>query len=219
VDDRHAVAHLFDFGLLIACANAASLLLLRTERRGSEFATRRAMGATPWQLMVPLIAEAATLTGLGAVGGVATGRLATYGLQRVAPVQVLAAGAPWLDWRLALFDVAVSAGALLVSVLLPALRASRPNVSLLVRGEGAGQDLGQRTRRARTALVGCECATAVLLLACAALFGRTVFNLVNSQVKPSSSPFTRMKTFEPSFLSGSSISALPCATMSPFWIT
>src|SRR5439155_24170635 len=67
------------FVLIIGCANIANLLLAGGARRANEFAIRRAIGATRWQLVRQLLIEhaiiAASAGAIGFVVGLAGVRL------------------------------------------------------------------------------------------------------------------------------------------------
>jgi predicted permease len=75
--------------LLISCANVASLVRARSERRRPEFAMRRALGASRGRLVRQLTTEGLLLTGLGAVGGLLLAPIAGRGLLRLLPNQDL----------------------------------------------------------------------------------------------------------------------------------
>jgi putative ABC transport system permease protein len=116
------------FVLLIACANVANLLLVRTAGRERELAVRAALGGSRSRLIRQMLTESLLLSLAGALAGLA---LASTGLR------LLKAGGPdnvprlqdvSIDpWVLA-FTAASAVTAALIFGLLPALRASRPDV-------------------------------------------------------------------------------------------
>ena len=77
------------------------------------------------------------------------------------------------DWRVLLFTAAVAVGTGLLFGLIPALQASRTNLSATLKESGGRAGTGLRHNKARTVLVVGEVALAVVLLAGASLLIRT----------------------------------------------
>ncbi len=161
--------------LLIACANIASLLLVRAVSRERELAMRAALGASRGRLARQCLTESAVL---GLAGGTLGVVFAAAGIRPFVafwPGSLPRAGEVQLDWHVLLFALAVSLWSGLFFGLAPALR-------LPVRGLERTFRAGTRTlaggsRRLHAAFVVSEIALAVVLLVSAGMLGRTLLDL------------------------------------------
>ncbi len=160
--------------LLIACANVANLLLARAAARRKEIAIRLSLGAGRGRLIRQLLTESVLLGLLGGVAGLA---LATWGADLLMafkppapiPLEINLQG----DWRVFGFMFGLSLLTGIVFGLVPALAASRPDVTSSLKDDsGAGSGRG----RLRGALVVVQVALSLLLLICAGLFLRSLRN-------------------------------------------
>jgi macrolide transport system ATP-binding/permease protein len=168
--------------LLIACVNVSSLVLVRSESRRREIALRGALGATPSRLVRQFVTEGLLLAGLGSGAGIIVAAALMRLLTRLVP-KGMASGMPFLDGvGLNTHTIAFAgATALLAAVLLattPALRLSlqRMRDALTDGDRGAASRLW---RRLGANLVIVELAIAVVLLAGAGLFGRSLYRLLH----------------------------------------
>ena len=162
--------------LLIACANVANLMLGRLAGRDRELALRSALGAGRGQIVLQLLTESLILAvvsgGLGLIlawwgTGVLT-RMEAADLPRVAEIGV--------DGGVLLFVLAASVVTGLVFGLLPALRASRPDLVASLKEGGRGQIGGGR--RLRDGLVMAEVAISMVLLIGAGLLLQSLSRLL-----------------------------------------
>ncbi len=174
------------FVLLIACANVASLLLVRAARRYREIAIRSALGAGRRRIVQQLLTESVLLAAVGGALGIAIGFVAmrallainTAGLPRLGP------DGAWLgmDWRVLTFAVLLSLATGVLFGLLPAIASARVDLNTVIKSAGSRAGADRREGKARSALVLGEIALAVVLLVGAALLIRTSLELTRVDV-------------------------------------
>jgi len=162
--------------LLIACANVANLLLARAAARQREIAIRLAVGAGRARLVRQLVLETMVIATLGGIVGAVlawwgVGALLRFLPQRSIPLDLNLAP----DWRLLAFSFGVCLAVGLLCGILPALQATRPNLTSALKNESAA---GGRVRfDIRRALVVTQVAVSLLLLIGAGLLVRSLQNL------------------------------------------
>jgi predicted permease len=162
--------------LLIACANVANLMLMRSSLRQKAMAICLALGATRIQLMRQLLMETVILFMAGGVVGL----LAALGALNVLR-SVVASDRPLaveftLDWRVLGFTLLVSLLTALVFGLAPALRASRPNLVAALKNEEYVENRGFRRSRLRSLFVVSQVTLSLVLLIVAGLLIRSLLN-------------------------------------------
>jgi predicted permease len=164
--------------LLIACANVANLLIARAFARQKEIAVRLSIGASRGQLIRQLLVESLTLSILGGVAGTALAVALTRGLLALVPSE----GNPLLirpqpDLRILLFTLCLTVVTGLVFGLVPALRASRPDLATTLK-DAVGSIAGHSgSLFLRKGLVTAQVSLSFLLLFGAGLFVRSLQNL------------------------------------------
>ena len=167
--------------LLIACANVANLLLVRTETRGTELAVRTALGAGTGHLARGLITESLTLGLIGGLVGVALAYGALQILIAIAPANLPRLDEITIDPAVLGFAVATSILSGLLFGLFPILRLAgrrfAGNIAEFVHGGGRGASAGRKQQRSQNALVVIQVALALVMLVSAGLMIRTFQNL------------------------------------------
>lgn len=162
--------------LLLACANVANLLLVRSVSRRREMAIRLSIGATRGRLIRQLLAESLILSICG--GGIAmlltvwtAGMLGGF----VPPVPEIPLAMTVTADRTVLFATFVIS--ILTGVIfgiLPALRSSRLQPANVLKEDGGSASGGVHKGRLSSILVVAQVAMSLLLLVCAGLFMRSV---------------------------------------------
>jgi predicted permease len=161
--------------LLIACVNLANLLMARSAKRAREMGIRTALGAERGRLVRQLLTENLLLSVGGGVLGLWIGWLGSRLLWSFRPAFLVANSiALSIDGRVYAFTLLVTAITALLFGLIPAVRASAPDLSVLLKAGGrAGTEAWARSGL-RSALVVAEIALALVALAGAGLFIRSM---------------------------------------------
>jgi predicted permease len=161
--------------LVAACANVASLSLVRSTTREHEFALRRALGASTLRLVRQLLVEGTLVAVAGAAAGVVLAHIAQRGILSLLSTStdpiVLDLG---LDWRVLGFTVLMIGTTTLALALAPALQITRGG-----QVAGGARSTARRERvAAREILVAVQVAMSVVLVSGALLFSLTARNLL-----------------------------------------
>ena len=164
--------------LVIGCLNVASLLLTRALSREKEIAVRVAMGASPRQLVVQLLAESSVLSVGGAVVGTLAAWLALPLLVQLMPVSIPRLEEATVDMRALGLGLAVIIGTTLFFGLVPALVLLRSQLVKDLRTGERGSSRGART--IYSVLVAGEVALACALLVASGLLVRTVGRMMET---------------------------------------
>jgi predicted permease len=166
------------FVLLIACVNVANLLILRGEHRRHEMSLRSALGATGRGLMKLPALEGVLLALGGTLVGLATAVPTLRILLALAPDALPRTGEIAVDGTALAFAMAVCALACLLFSVAPLGQIVRVrSLESLNSSRGAGHASGRAARNVRRSLVIAETALAVVMLAGATVFLRTLGDL------------------------------------------
>ena len=165
------------FVLLIACANVANLLMVRAAGRSREFAIRAALGAGRARIIRQLLTESVLLALAGGGLGLVLGFSGVRALLAISPGDIPRIGkdgtAVGLDWRVVLFTVGISILTGILFGLIPALGASKPDLSSSMKESSRGSGSSLRHNKMRSLLVISEVSLALVLLVGASLLIRT----------------------------------------------
>lgn len=183
---------LVGFVLLIACANVANLLLARGTARQKEFAVRLAIGARRGRLVRQLLSESLLLALAGAAAGILLAQWADTLLLQMVSRGSAGGDAVQInlrpDARMLAFTLVVAVLSAILFGLIPALRATRLDLSPILKSTAGGTtgEIGNRRLPAGKVLVIAQVAISLILLIAAGLFVRSLSKLseVNLGYKP-----------------------------------
>jgi predicted permease len=172
----------FGLVLMIACANVANLLLSRAAGRQREIGVRLALGSSRWIIVRQLVTESLLLSLTGGAFGLLLSVWTLSGLYQIVLSSVplpegLAAGfnlnlAP--DWRVFSFTLLLATLAGIGAGLVPALQASRPELTRALKDQGSTFGLHISQSRLRSTLVVAQIAVCMALLVAAGLLVRNL---------------------------------------------
>jgi predicted permease len=164
--------------LLLACANVANLLLVRSVARRREIALRLSMGASRWRLLRQLLVESVLLALVG--GGLAM-LLTTWTAGTFAAFFPPTANLPLTlnghtDRTVLLVTMVIAILSAMIFGILPGLRTSSLAPITVLKEEAGSMSGGIHKSRLSRALVVAQISLSLLLLICAGLFARSLRN-------------------------------------------
>ncbi len=168
------------FVLLIACGNAANLLMARAASRTHELGVRATLGAGRTRMVRQMLTESLLLSSAGGLVGIALAYVFLHGLLRLNPGNIPRLNEASLDSPVLLFIVALSVVTSILFGILPALSASRTNLVEFLKSGGSRGTGGSRNRL-RSGLIVAEIGLVVILLAGAGLLLRSYLKVESIQ--------------------------------------
>jgi putative ABC transport system permease protein len=163
--------------LLIACVNIGTLFLVRAAARTRELAVRRALGASYWDTVRPLIVESGLLAVAGGALGVTCAAVMLRGFVAFAPPKMPHLDDVRLHSSLLGAAIGVTSIAVLLFGVVPALVAAQATAESSLRWDARS---GRETRQRRTVrqwLVASQVALALVMLSGAGLLARSLLGL------------------------------------------
>jgi predicted permease len=173
------------FVLLISCANVANLLIVRAAARGRELAIRAAIGGSRWRLVRQMLAESLIIAAGGTIAGLALARRGIGALLALGPGSLPRLNHIAIEPAVLLFTVGAGLLTAIVCGVVPALRASRPDLMDVLRQSGGAPGL-RAGRAVRHAVIVVEVVLSFVLLVGSGLMVRSFVALqhVNPGFEP-----------------------------------
>jgi predicted permease len=169
------------FVLLIACANVANLLLARSAARQKEIAIRAAMGASRGRVLRQMLTESVLLSVMGGTAGLLLSVWLIDLLRSIVPEGAPRLDQVGIDYRVLTFALGVSALTGILFGIVPALQASKLDVTSALK-EGGRSAEGHRRTSARSLLLIGEVALSLVLLVGAGLLIKSFVRL--QEIRP-----------------------------------
>ena len=166
--------------LVLACVNAANLLLARATARQREMAVRAAVGAGRLRIMQQMLTESLLLAAIGAGLGAGVAYLGVKTLIPLLPADFPRASDIHVDTPMFLFTLLIAIATGIIFGFVPALHGSRSDLRESLHASGRSTTSSHSTLRLRNGLVISEVTLACVLLVGAGLMIRSFINLLRT---------------------------------------
>jgi len=160
--------------LIIACANVASLLLVRSTGRAREIAIRVAIGAGRARLARQLLTENIVIAAIGGMLGLLLAAWCLRALILIGPRDIPRLTEATLDVPVLLFAAVISVAVGLLAGLAPVLNAGRVDLTAALKEGSPTAGTGWRGQAFRSALVIAEIAITLMLAFASGLLVRSL---------------------------------------------
>ena len=167
--------------LLIACANVANLLLVRTEGRNQELAIRAALGASRGRMAREMLVESILLAMTGGILGIGFAVGVLRLVLKLSPVQMPRFETIGVDGTALLFTLAITLVAGSACGAIPVLKYAGRRLTQTMRSGGRGLSAGRERNLARNGLTAIQVSLALVLLIGSGLMIRTFQSLRDVQ--------------------------------------
>lgn len=161
--------------LLIACVNAANLMMARAVGRQKEIAVRFSLGASRSHIIRQFLAESLLLAAIGTAAGLVLAYWTVALVSKFNP-DIARLGGSVLAARVLLYTIAVAALTALICALLPAFSTSRFDLNRALKESSSGS-ASPGTQLIRKILIAAEVALAFILLAGSGLLIRSLWQI------------------------------------------
>jgi putative ABC transport system permease protein len=167
------------FVLMIACANVANLILVRSGARRREIAVRLAVGAGPGRIVRQLLTESTLVAILGGALGLILARWGTALLITYGPGNIPRIDLAGINGRVLMFATLLTLGTGIIFGLAPARQLAAVGLSAALKESGRSETEGPSHLRFRSLLVVMELVLSSVLVSGAGLMARS-FALLTS---------------------------------------
>jgi putative ABC transport system permease protein len=161
--------------MLIACANVANLLLLKSSGRRREMAIREALGAGTARLVRMLLSESLVLGLAGGLCGLLLAWWSTAALTAIAARALPDAGSISIDLRVLVFSLGLSLAAAILFGIAPVFRLKSRHLNEALKY--GSRVAGDHRNGLRQFLAACQIALALVLLVSSGLLGKSFLRL------------------------------------------
>ncbi len=166
--------------LAVACANAATLLLVSAAARRREFAVRAALGAKPARLVRQLLVESLVIAICGGTAGITAAGVLAHLFVKIAPPETPRLAGFHLSWTALVYSLAISTATGLLFGAVPALALRRRDLASSLKQGMRTLERGSSRLRPGTLLIALQIAVSMMLACSAAVLTGSLLKILHT---------------------------------------